>query len=118
MCESWQVTDLGLRFPPLFPVTRTDASAEPLVQVAIEALDRYPTKIPHPAIQILLKFLVATGNRHAALATRDLFHSVLELLDILGANANLAAVPGEDKADKLDSIGTADAAFLPVDHQL
>ena len=55
----------------------------PVVQLTVEALDRHEVKIPNPAVQILPKFLVATLHRHAAFATRNLFHSILELLDIL-----------------------------------
>ena len=43
---------------------------------------------------------------------------ILELLDILWADANLTAVAREDEAEKLDAISATDAAFLPIHHQL
>ena len=47
-----QIDDPGPWATPLLPVTTTDAAADPLVQLAEEALDRHEVKVAHPALEI------------------------------------------------------------------
>ena len=97
---------------PLLPDAHPDAAANPLVQVAEEALDGHQPEIPHPALEVATKFDATLCKRDAAVASCDLADTRLELVEVLPGHAELAAVAREDKAEELDSVGATEAALL------
>mgnify|MGYP001828817703 CR=1 FL=1 len=113
-----QLCDSGSWVAPLLPVTGSQATSNPLIQFAEEAVVGHETEVAYPAPEILAKFLATATDRHATFAAGALAYAVLELLNILRADASLTAVALEDVADKFDSIGATDTAFLSIYHQL
>ncbi len=122
--ELSQIRDAGSRVTPLFPVTRPETTTDPLVHLAEKTFDWHQAEVPHPALEVAAQFLIPMLHRHAAIAAGDLADSVFELLHVLGAHANLTTVAFEHEAEPCsflkqhgDSVCSADAALLAIDHQ-
>jgi len=103
---------------PLLPDAHPDAAANPLVQVAEEALDGHQPEVPHPALEVSAKFHATLRKRDTAVASCNLADTRLELVEVLPGHAELAAVALELEAEELDSVSATEAALLLVDDQL
>ncbi len=104
----------------LVPVHPTDATADPLVLFTEETFDRHDAEVAYPALKISPQLCVPLCHRHAAIATRDFLHPILELGDIqdkLSANtypAIIAAIVLDIFINPSSSAPTTPATTAPM----
>ncbi len=113
--QSQQVTYLGSRSAPLFPVAHTNAAAQPLVEFRNRAVVVRDAKIAHPPAHVLGELMQPVAHRDPPRAPGQSPDVVLEVLEGPIRPAQLLSPEGE--TEELALVGLDHPALLLVDHQ-